>query len=369
MLHPKVSVVKETLPNEHRVILLPENVATFVSEGFEVLVETGAGEGVGIKDEEYINNGATIVSTNKAWECSNFVLKYKPPCGAELNRLHKDMHIGAIFHAEGDPQLIQCLIKSGVTAYSYEFFESADGSFPLAIPGGEVAGKLAVIYGAYHLQRHLGGSGVLLSDVVGAERPKVIIIGYGNVGGAAARVALALGSDVLVLGRNSEGLRRFRGSIGSSLKTDICCRKTLIEELPKADLVIGAILISTYSTQPIIDDDLVRCMKPGSMLIDVTCGYGSGYLPSFDKFTDFDTPVYERYGVLHCKIDKLPAAVPVTTTQAYSSMATPYLIALGKSIFSGELNSATRFGKIVEAGQIKHPVIAEHMEIYDSIAL
>jgi alanine dehydrogenase len=359
-----VSIIRERQKNECRVILAPKNITQFCSQGFTVLVEQGAGIGVGYSDTSYADAGAQIVSQEEAWNGGNLILKYKPPLPEEWKFLRPHVHLGAIFHAEGDFSLVTALLESNVTAYSYEFFQNGTGDFPLAIPGGEIAGKMAVLYGAYHLQRHLGGSGILLAGVNGARRAKVVIIGYGNAGGASARLSLAMGADVVVFGRLQEGLDRFARSVEGNIRTAVCSRSVLQGELKDCDLLIGAILISTYDTKPIVDDDLVQMMPKGSMIIDVTCGYGPGYMPSFSHPTDFEQPIYEKHGVLHCKIDRLPAAVPVTTTEAYAANALPYLLRLAKAVYGSEPDPISTAGKIVDQGRITHPVIQEHINFY-----
>jgi alanine dehydrogenase len=278
--------------------------------------------------------------------------------------LHKDLHLGAIYHAEGDKSLVQILCKSGITAYSYEFFQTPDGLFPLSVPGSEIAGKLAVLSGAYYLQSHTGGAGILFSHVVGVQPPKVVIIGYGNAGGAAARLSVAIGAEVVVLGTHPERLRRFQATVPSSVHCYLTSPEVLERELPHADLVIGTILISTYDTPCLIGEDLVRHMKKGSVMIDITCGYGAGYLPTFPHFTTFEDPMVERFGVLHCKIDILPSAVPKTASQAISHVIVPYLIALGNAIFDPSVSDPTSAaGKIIEGGCILHPEVQRHMDM------
>lgn len=359
----KVSVIRERREGEHRVILTPREVARFCDAGFALFVEQGAGLGVGYDDADYIEAGAEVVSREEAWD-SSLVLKYKPPLPEEWRFLRPDMHLGAIFHAEGDPKLVEVLLQSGVTAYSYEFFQTEAGDFPLAAPGGEIAGRMAVMYGAYHLQRHLGGSGVLLMGATGARKAKVVIIGYGNVGRASSELAHMMGADVVILIRSQEGLARVGQSADGKVRIEICSRENLRRELIDTDLLIGAILISTYDTSPIVDDELVQLMPKGSMIVDVTCGYGSGYLPSFDRPTDFNHPVYEKHGVLHCKIDRLPAAVPVTTTEAYATNAFPHLLQLAEAVRGGRSAPIAMAGKIVSQGEIVHLVIQGHMHYY-----
>jgi alanine dehydrogenase len=359
----RVAILKETRAGEQRVILLPDQVAWLRRAGFEVLVETGAGAGSDAPDESYLAAGAEIVPRREAWLASRYVLKYKAPGTEEFDYLRADLHLGAFFHAEGSRELTDALLRSGTHAYSYEFFRTADGVFPMAVPDSEIAGKLAVLYGAFYLQSHLGGSGTLLTATPGVPRPRVLVIGYGNVGGAAARTADALGADVTVLGTSPHRLRRFHAELPEATCL-LNSREVLEREVPAADLIIGTILISTYDTEPMIGEDLVRQMRPGSVIVDVTAGYGTGYLPTFDRFTwHYPEPMYERFGVLHCKIDALPASVPRTATRAVSPVIAPYLIALGKAIYDDVPDPVSAAGRITAAGQLTHPEMERHQPL------
>lgn len=360
-----ISIIKEKRDGELRVILTPREVKLFVDNGFRVLVESGAGDNVGISDALFEDAGAQLVDTATAWNNSKLILKYKPPTDEEIEYLDDSKVLGAVFHAEGSPSLVSKLMRSGVTAFTYEFFRTQEGVFPLSVASSEIAGKVAVIYGAYHLQRQLGGEGVLLAPVVNIRGPKVLIIGYGNAGGAAARLALAMGGEVTVLGTNREKLRAFQATMPSEVRCLLNTPEVLEKEITEADLVIGAILISTYDTPPMVTENLVKKMKKGSMIVDVTAGYGSGFLETFDRETTFKDPVYEKFGVLHCKIDVLPLAYPVTTVDAMSQHLAPYLLKFAESVYNPEIEDATsQAGKIVEHGKITHPEVLRHYE-YD----
>ena len=364
-MHKSISVIKEKSAGEQRVILTPREVGQFIDSGFEVFVEMEAGIRLGISDESYANTGAHVVDTETAWNSSRLILKYKPPTDEEFQYLNEDKVVGAVYHAEGNKALVQKLLDSKAAAYSYEFFCTPDGTFPLSVASSEIAGKVAVIYGAYHLQRQLGGEGVLLAPVVNVVPPKVLVIGYGNSGGAAARLAAAMGAQVTVLGTNHEKLRAFQATMPSNTRCLINTPETLEEEIKQADLVIGAILISTYDTPPMVTEDLVKKMKKGSMIVDVTAGYGSGFLPTFDKSTTFAEPVYERFGVLHCKIDVLPLAYPVTTVDAMSQHLAPYLVNFANAVYDSSTEDPTsEAGKIVENGQITHQEVQRHFDNY-----
>lgn len=355
-----ISVLKETRAGEKRVILLPPQVAELHKNGFDVLVEEGAGTNTGASDDDYHDAGATIVSTRQAWQDSAYVLKYKAPGPDEFKYLREDLHLGAFLHAEGNKPLVDQLLRSGVNAYAYEFFKTPEGIFPLAVPDSELSGKLAILYGAYYLQSHLGGRGLLLTNTPGIEPPRVLVIGYGNAGAAAARAAQAMGASVVVLGTNRERLRRFHATVPQAA-CYINSREILEREVPQADLVVGAILISTYDTAPMIDDALVQRMKPGSVIVDVTVGYGSGYLPTFDRQTTHDEPMYERFGVLHCKIDAMPGSVPLTASRAVSPLIAPYVIALGNMIYEESSDPTSEAGQVTCRGRITHLEVERHM--------
>ena len=362
-MRKSVSIIKEKKSGENRVILTPKQVKLFADAGYQVFVEKGAGAGVGISDTEYQAQGAEIVDTATAWTASDFILKYKPPVDDEFQYLSEGKTLCAVFHAEGNKELVQKLLDTKCTAYSYEFFRTPEGIFPLSVASSEIAGKVAVIYGAYPLQSHLGGSGVLLAPVVNVIPPKVLIIGHGNSGGAAARLAAAMGAQVTVLGTNRERLRAFQATMPSGTRCLVNSHEVLEQEIADADLVIGAILISTYDTPAMLDEEMVKKMKKGSMVVDVTAGYGSGYMPSFDRSTTFENPVYEKFGVLHCKIDVLPLAYATTTVSAMSQHLASYLIELGEAVYDpATRNPTSEAGKIVENGEIIHPEVKRHME-------
>ena len=362
-----VSLLKETLPNETRVALLPTQVALFTAAGFQVYVETGAGAGSDCPDEAYSNVGCTIVSTNEAWERSPLIIKLFAPSPVEYHRLHRGLAIGGFLHAEGRKPLVDALKQSLCTAYAYEYFRTREGIFPMAVPLSEITGQMAVIYGAYFLQAHTGGRGVLLSKVLGTDPARVLVIGYGNAGAAAVKLAASMGAHVVVLGSNKERLRHFQALMPEGIECYVNSSNVLAREVQRADLIIGAILISTFDTPAMIDERLVKTMKPGSMIVDVTCGHGSGYLPTFDRFTTHRDPVYVRHGVIHCKIDILPAGVPFTACQANSSVIAPYLLGLAEAANDPSREDFTSSqGKIVERGEITHSEIARNMVMIES---
>jgi alanine dehydrogenase len=362
-----ISVIKETRAGEMRVVMMPREVNAFVSEGYDVFVEKNAGAHATASDKDYEDAGARIVDTKTAWGASPFVVKYKCPSVEETAFLSADTHIAAYFHAEGSLPLSKAVARTQAAAYSYELFQLDDGHFPMPVCDNEIAGKLAVLKGAYHLLSHQGGQGVLLADIPGADRPKVVVIGYGNVGGAAARMAASLGCEVTVFGTNPYWLRRFAASVPMGVTCLLNDPDTLAEHVKAADLVIGAILISTYDTPTMISPELVKQMKPGSVIVDVTCGYGDGYLPTGRDFTSFEKPAYQVDGVQHILIDALPATVPITASQAASHNMLPYLKKMGAAIFDGIPDPVSERGRIINNGEFVHPLLVDTFKLLKAV--
>jgi alanine dehydrogenase len=361
-----VSVLKERRSGEKRVILLPDAVREFVDQGFVVLVERDAGRLAGFDNPEYAAAGAEIVDTETAWTQSPVILKYKAPGPEEYRFFRKGMHLASFMHAEGNLPFVEAMRQSGMSAYALEFFRTAAGEFPVPVSDNEISGKLAVLLAAYHLQSHMGGSGTLLADVPGAPRAKVVVIGYGNAGGAAARLAAAMGADVTVFGSRWEGLRGFMAGMPANVRCLLNEPGAFEAAVTEADLVVGAILVSTYDTPPMLDEALVARMKTGSVIVDVTCGYGRGYMPSFTHLTTYDQPFFVRHGVLHCKIDAMPASVPLTAARATSANVWRYLLGLAQAVCEGRADLTSSNGCVVADGEVKHPEVLRHIAMRES---
>ena len=355
-----IAFARERYPGEARSMIVPSEVTTYRKAGFDVWVETETGAGLDIPDAEFADSGAQVLPRDRIWEAA-YVVKYKTPQSEEHRYFRAGLTLASSFHAEGEAEMVRLMCESGMTAYSLEYCETPENIVPLPRSDMEIAGKLAFIQGAYLLQSHFGGSGVLLAHIPGADDPKVLVIGHGKVGGAAARAAAALGCDVTVLGRDRTRLREFEATVGADVTCRLNSKEVLEEELRKADLVMGAILIATEDTPPMIEKRHLAMMKKGSLLMDVTCGYGDGvgWLPTFHRTSSFDDPVYEVDGVLHYKMDRIPSRVPRTASQAKSRNITPYMIDLGNAIYSGREDAFFKTGKIVAGGRITHPYLKE----------
>jgi alanine dehydrogenase len=346
---------------ERRTILTPAVARPLIAAGFGVIAEPGIGDGARISGDEYAAAGVRFADASEVWSVP-LVLRYKSPAAGDLKHLGRGQNIAALFHAEGDVSLLTALKASGVTAWSYEFV-AENGRFPLGRPGGQIAGIQAVLAGARALQEP-NGRGVLLARVTGAVPPNVLVIGCGNVGAAAARTAAALGADVTVLTRSEQSAASYRRTAPARARILVNTRETLLRQLREADLVIGTILVSTYDTPAMISEADLELMRPGAVIVDATCGYGPGYLPTAGPLQQPGGPPHIVAGILHVKIDMLPALVPVTTTAAYTSNAAPYLVRLARVTLLGAQDPAIESARIAHCGHVVHPVLAQHARIY-----
>lgn len=315
----------------------------------------------GYNDESYKNVGMEIVDRNTAWRESTLILKYKAPDVSEYKYFQKGKCLACYMHAEGNLKLTEAMRASHMSAYALEFFKTNRDEYPVPVSDNEISGKLAILVAAYYLQSHMGGSGILLSSVTGAPKAKVVVIGYGNVGGAAANLAASMGAEVSVFGTRWESLRRFESLMPPNVKCYINETTLLNKKIIEADVVIGAILISTYDTPPMVTESTVRQMKAGSVIVDVTCGYGVGYMPTFESLTTHDNPLYSRFGVQHCKIDAMPSSVPITASHATSANVWRYILALANDIFHKEESSISRRGCLLTNGKIMHSELSRHI--------
>lgn len=360
-----ISILRETSPNERRVILTPTEVRNIVSSGYKVTAEHNCGEKCGFSNADYEQSGAEIVNQREAWDCEGLIVKYKAPMPEERHFFSSETRLAALFHAEGDRGLLKSMIDAKLTAYAFEFFETDDGLFPLAFPGGEIAGKSAVLYAAHYLQNHLGGKGKLLCDVIGAAKPRIGIIGYGSVGTAAISLAAALGCEVVVFGTNIARLRKLQIAYGNRIEILSSVPEIYERVLPTLDVLIGAVLISTFDTPAIITEAMIQKMTPGSLVVDVTCGYGEGYLPFIKSYTTLQNPVQIANGLVYIKIDNLPSAYHLTTTAAYAGNLYPHLMRLLDSLSEGYIDNTSNRGCIVRDGRIVHQEIQKHWDHYE----
>ncbi len=323
-------IPKELKTDETRVALTPDCIAMLAKDGYEVIVETKAGELSGFSDEQYIQSGAVIASSNKeVWDKATVILKVKEPQKSEYEFFKEDQVIFSYLHLAVEEELTNQLLKKKVCAIAAESVETTNKELPLLRPMSEVAGRLSIQLGANYLESVNGGSGVLIGGVPGVQPGKVVIIGGGVVGANAAKVAIGMGADVSVLDINSERLAHLDLMLNGAIKTHYCNPYTIKEECKKADILVGAVLLPGKKAPKLVGADIVKEMKKGSFIIDVAIDQG-GNIETMDRITTLKNPVFEKYGILHCAVPNLPSLTPRTSSFAYSYAVLPYVQKIGE---------------------------------------
>ncbi len=355
----KVGVPKEVLDNEYRVALTLAGTNALVTTGHSVYVEKSAGIGSGISDDDYTKAGAIIVpDAATVFSESDLILKVKEPQEAEVLLLKRNHLLFTYLHLAAKPKLALALAKTGATCVAYETVQTESGNLPLLTPMSEIAGRLAPQIGASYLEKPRGGRGVLLSGVPGVEPGEVVIIGGGVVGTNAAKIALGLGAHVTIFDRSLERLRYLDDIFASRLRTLFSAEHHLHNFLPSADLVIGAVLIAGKQAPRIVTASMVKEMKPGSVIVDVSIDQG-GCIETVHA-TTHSNPTYVWEGVVHYAVTNIPAAVPWTSTRALTNATLPYIMKLANFGYQAVLDDpALNRGLNVEKGEIIHPGVLE----------
>jgi alanine dehydrogenase len=332
-----LGVPKETKTSEGRVALTPDGVRELERLGVEVFVETTAGLGASIDDRQYEAAGATIVPTAAdAWS-QQMVVKVKEPTAEEFNFLRSDLTLFTYLHLAAYPKVAEALLENKTTSIAYETVQESDGSLPLLAPMSEIAGRIATQVGAFYLQRPNGGRGVLMGGAPGVHPAKVLVIGAGNVGWNSAWIAGGMEAEVALLDKNLDRLRFIDQIIRSRITTIASNRGAIERYIAQADLVIGAVLVAGARAPIVVTEDMVRTMKPGSVIVDVAVDQG-GCIETIHETTHKE-PVYEKHGVLHYAVGNMPGAVPHTSTYALTNATLTYLIDVAKL---GTKNAAQR---------------------------
>ena len=356
-----IGVPREIKRHENRVALTPAGTHALVQAGHTVLIERGAGEGSGFRDEDYADAGAQLVPHPEAvWEAADLVLKVKEPLPEEYRFFRPGLTLFTYLHLAADEALTRALLDRGVTAIAYETVQRADGSLPLLTPMSEVAGRMAPQVGAHFLERAHGGRGVLLGGVPGVPPADVVIIGGGTVGRNAARIALGLGARVTVLDVRPEVLRWFDDVYGGRITTLMSNEYNIAHAVRRADLLIGAVLIPGARAPRLVTEAMVRSMKPGSVIVDVAVDQG-GSIATIDRVTTHDAPTYERHGVVHYAVANMPGAVPRTSTLALTNATLPYVLDLARLGVEEAVRRDPALARGVNAyrGRLTHRAVAE----------
>ncbi|MBD1938686.1 alanine dehydrogenase [Microcoleus sp. FACHB-68] len=354
----EIGVPKETKDQEFRVGLSPSSVRVLCEKGHSVFVETGAGAGAGLGDEDYIQAGAKIVGSAKdAWD-RELVVKVKEPLSPEYPFLQKEQLLFTYLHLAADRTLTEHLIDSGVSAIAYETVELPDKRLPLLTPMSIIAGRLAVQFGSRFLERQQGGRGVLLGGVPGVMPGKVVILGAGIVGTEAARMAVGMGAQVQILDINVERLAYLETLFGSRVQL-LYSQPLQVESLvPDADLLIGAVLVLGRRAPVLVSRNLVGKMRPGSVIIDVAVDQG-GCVETL-RPTSHTHPTYVEEGVVHYGVPNMPGAVPWTATQALNNSTLPYVLKLAnQGITALDTEPVLASGLNVRNHQLVHPAVRE----------
>ena len=323
----KIGIPKEIKNNENRVGMTPAGVSELVKHGHTVYVQATAGHGSGFSDEMYSEVGAQILpSIEDVYAIADMMIKVKEPIAPEYSLVRKDQLVFTYFHFACSRELTEAMLKSGGVCLAYETVQLADGSLPLLTPMSEVAGRMATINGAYYLQKTKGGKGKLICGVPGVKPAKVVVIGGGIVGQAAARVAAGMGAEVIIADISLPLLHELDLTMPANISTLYSSHNNICREIKDADIVVGAVLVPGDKAPKLITRDMLKLMEPGSILVDVAIDQGGCFETSHP--TTHSEPVYEVDGIVHYAVANIPGAVPNTSTTALTNATLKYAVAL-----------------------------------------
>jgi len=358
----KVGIPTETKPDEYRVALTPAGVRELREHGHEVLIQSGAGEGSAIEDAAYAAQGARVVPDAAAvFGEADLVLKVKEPQSDEVSFLRPGQILFTYLHLAADASLTSSLCDSGATCIAYETVEDSHGRLPLLAPMSEIAGKLSTQAGAFMLEKPFGGRGILLGGVPGVPAATVLIIGGGVVGMNAAFIAVGMEAEVFVFDKSIDRLRELDIAMSGTVSTVYSSTLAIEEMLPRADLVIGAVLIHGARAPRIVRREQLRLMKRGAVLVDVSIDQGGSFETS--RPTTHSDPTYEVDGVLHYCVANMPGAVPITSTHALTNATLPHVLALADhGLGAVARDPGLRLGVNVAGGHVTHAAVAQSLD-------
>ncbi|MCL2521135.1 MAG: alanine dehydrogenase [Spirochaetaceae bacterium] len=354
-----IGVPKEIKNNENRVAMTPTGVEVMVKAGHQVFVETNGGNGSGFTDAEYVAAGATMVTAKEAWG-KEMVVKVKEPLKEEYAYFYEGLILFTYLHLAAEEELTKALIDKKVVAIAYETVELADGSLPLLTPMSEVAGRMATQIGARFLERPQGGIGMLLGGIPGVKAANVAVIGGGIVGTNAAKMAVGMGANVTILDSNPKRLRELDDLFGNSAQTLMSNSANIAEAVKESNLVIGAVLIPGAKAPKLVSEEMVKAMKPRSVIVDVAIDQG-GIFATIDRITTHAEPTYEKHGVVHYAVANMPGAVPRTSTFGLTNVTLPYALLIASKGYKAALadNKALLKGLNVYQGKVTYKAVSE----------
>lgn len=355
-----VGVPKEVKQDEYRVAMVPAGVEELTRAGHAVLIQSGAGSGSGISDEQYSAVGAQIVATREeVWARGDLIIKVKEPLREEWPHMRPGQTVFTYFHFAADRELTEAVIKSGITAIAYETIKDAKGTLPLLTPMSEVAGRMSIQEGAKYLERPFDGRGILLAGVPGVPPATVSVIGAGIVGANAARVAAGLGANVFILDVNLDRLRYIDDVMPQNVTTVFSNRLNVLDCIAQSDLVIGAVLIPGAKAPHLVRRDDLKVMQPRAVVIDVAIDQGGCFETS--KPTTHAKPTYIVDDIVHYCVTNMPGAVGRTSTYALTNVTLPYALQLANKGPERAVreNAALLAGVNVRGGKVTNQPVAE----------
>jgi alanine dehydrogenase len=356
----RVGVPTEIKEDEYRVALTPAGTRELTEHGHEVLIQAGAGEGSALPDEAYESQGARILPDAPAvFDAAELILGVKEPQENEVELLRPEHTLFTYLHLAPAPELTRALMRSGATCVAYETVEDSQGRLPLLAPMSEIAGKIATQAGAFFLEKPLGGRGILLGGVPGVAAATVMIIGGGAVGLNAAFIAIGMEADVFIYDVSIDRLRDLDLALNGRCSTVYSSTLALEEMLPRADLVIGAVLVHGAKAPYVVRRDQLNLMKRHAVLVDVAIDQGGCFETSHP--TTHRDPVFEVDGITHYCVANMPGAVPITSTYALTNATLPYVLELAEYgvAEAARRDPGLRLGINVTGGTVTHPAVAE----------
>lgn len=364
-----IGVPKEIKTHENRVALLPGGVSAMKRNGHEVLIQQGAGKGSGFSDEQYVEAGATILEdVEELWDRAEMIMKVKEPIKVEYDRMKEDQVIFTYFHFAADEALTRAVVDSKCIAIAYETVEKEDGSLPLLIPMSEVAGRMAAQEGAKYLEKATAGRGVLMGGIPGVPPANVMVLGGGIVGVNSAKIAAGMGANTTIFDINMPRLRYLDDVMAKNVNTMFSSEANIRRMLADTDLIIGAVLKPGAKAPHLITREMLKEMRPGTVLVDVAIDQGGCFETS--KPTTHDDPIYIVDDIVHYCVANMPGAVPYTSTLGLTNVTLPYAVDLANKGWEKALNEdpELKMGLNIAKGDIVYKDVADAFDMdYTSI--